>query len=120
MSRARIFVYGTLMRGEVNHRWLARAGARFVAEAETAARYTLVDLGPYPALIARGRAAVRGELHEVDAAALPELDAFEGAEFERRAVVLASPSALEPHAWFGTKRATRAAAPIPSGDWRRR
>lgn len=111
------------MRGEPNHGWLSRARARFVADAETAARYTLVDLGPYPALVEGGRVAVRGELHEVDAAALPELDAFEGAEFERGVVVLAAPAPLalpEPHAWLGVARAVRGAAPIPSGDWRRR
>ncbi len=123
VSRARIFVYGTLMRGEVNHGWLGRARARFVGEAETAARYTLVDLGPYPALVEGGGTCVRGELHELDTAALPELDAFEGAEFARGRIVLAAPAPLalpEPHAWLGTERAVRGAAAIPCGDWRRR
>jgi gamma-glutamylcyclotransferase (GGCT)/AIG2-like uncharacterized protein YtfP len=77
-----VFVYGTLMRGAANHDVLVRAGARFVGVARTAALRTLVDLGPYPALLpadaARDRTAVHGELYEVGSAALGELDAFEG------------------------------------------
>ena len=37
-------------------------GARLVATARTAPRYTLVDLGPYPALVEDGDTAVFGEV----------------------------------------------------------
>ncbi|MEZ4299723.1 MAG: gamma-glutamylcyclotransferase family protein, partial [Polyangiaceae bacterium] len=69
-----LFVYGSLLRGEDNHAVLA--GARFVATARTAPRYTLVDLGPYPALVPGGETEVSGELFEVGPALLTELDDF--------------------------------------------
>jgi gamma-glutamylcyclotransferase (GGCT)/AIG2-like uncharacterized protein YtfP len=79
-----VFVYGTLMRGTANHDVLARTGARFVGDARTTTTRTLVDLGPYPALLPFDRARdagatpVTGELFEIEAAALETLDAFEG------------------------------------------
>jgi gamma-glutamylaminecyclotransferase len=79
-----LFVYGTLMRAGANHPVLVRLGCRFSGEAATCEPRTLVDLGPYPALlpIRPGAPApptpVRGEVWEIDADALRELDAFEG------------------------------------------
>ncbi len=85
-SPVRVFVYGTLMRGAANHAVLARQGARFVRPAVTSSPRVLVDLGPYPALLPaevpapdEHRAAVAGELWEIDASRLHALDAFEGA-----------------------------------------
>ena len=82
--RVRVFVYGTLMTGQANHRVLAELDAVRLGEARTVASRTLVDLGPYPALLPaspdrdadRGR--VVGELFEVAEAALEVLDVFEG------------------------------------------
>jgi gamma-glutamylaminecyclotransferase len=87
----RVFVYGTLMHGQPNHHVLAELGARAVragatattAAAATAAPRTLLDLGPYPALLAadaaEGRPATRviGELYDLPGDALDALDAFE-------------------------------------------
>lgn len=95
----RVFVYGTLMRGRANHRVLVQLGARFVGEATAAERRTLVDLGPYPALLPRDAerdgatgARVRGEVYEVDDACVADLDTFEGCpelyRRERIAVVM--------------------------------
>lgn len=84
MAHVHVFVYGTLMRGGANHPVLIRLGARYVAAARTAQGRTLVDLGPYPALLAldasRDTVApnVHGEVFAVDESMLPELDAFEG------------------------------------------
>ncbi len=81
---AHLFVYGTLKRGGANHRVLAELGARFACEATTVERRTLVDLGPYPALLTRDAARdetateVHGEIFEVDDAAMAVVDAFEG------------------------------------------
>lgn len=84
----RVFVYGTLMKGHANHRVLAALGARLIGAARTAKARTLVDLGPYPALLAcdaerDARAScVHGEVYEIDdadaARALEVLDEFEG------------------------------------------
>jgi gamma-glutamylaminecyclotransferase len=79
VRRVLVFVYGTLMRGHANHRVMDRLRARFVAPARTVARRTLVDLGPYPALLREGGACrVTGEVFEVAEARLAELDEFEG------------------------------------------
>lgn len=76
---ARLFLYGTLMRGGANHAVLEAASARFVGRALTVERRRLVDLGPYPALVpGAGATAVHGEVFDVADAALAELDDFEG------------------------------------------
>lgn len=78
---ALVFVYGTLMRGRANHDVMRRAGATFASAARTLEPRTLVDLGPYPALLAAAHGAtcrIEGELFYVDADALEALDAFEG------------------------------------------
>ncbi len=59
----RLFVYGTLLEGEREHDLLA--GAEFVGKIRTEPTHTLVDLGVYPALLARGTVAVSGELYRV-------------------------------------------------------
>jgi gamma-glutamylcyclotransferase (GGCT)/AIG2-like uncharacterized protein YtfP len=77
MARIRVFVYGTLKRGQRNHRVLA--GQRFLGEATTAPRYRLYDRGPYPCLVedrANG-VPVQGEVWVVDAETLGRLDAYE-------------------------------------------
>jgi gamma-glutamylaminecyclotransferase len=86
-----VFVYGTLMHEQPNHRVLVRLGARRLGGATTTAARTLVDLGPYPALLpidpSRDATASRvtGELYALEALgarrardALDALDAFEG------------------------------------------
>ena len=73
-----LFVYGTLKRGERNHRLLA--GQEFLGEAATMPLYRLYDLGPFPGLVLDmddGRE-IHGELWAVDEAALAALDDFEG------------------------------------------
>ena len=73
IARTILFLYGTLKRGEKSHRLMA--GQRFVGEATTEPRYRLYDLVPYPGLMADvGGVAVAGELWEVDATCLAELD----------------------------------------------
>ena len=72
----RVFVYGTLLAGEPNHRVLA--GARLVANARTEPAFELRDLGPFPGLVSGGAHAVAGEVYEVDEATLAALDRLEG------------------------------------------
>lgn len=74
-DRRLCFAYGSLMRGMGNHR--ALACARFIRAAETAAAFTLHDLGAYPGMIGGGAARVNGELYDVDDETLAALDRLE-------------------------------------------
>jgi gamma-glutamylaminecyclotransferase len=78
MQTTLLFVYGTLKRGERNHRLLA--DQRLVGEATTAPKYRVYDLGPYPGLVHDdgNGLAVKGEVYAVSECALAELDDFEG------------------------------------------
>jgi len=71
-----IFVYGSLKRGESNHRLLARA--RFLRRAHTAPFFELYDLGAFPAMVAGGFTSIAGELYEVNEETLAALDRLEG------------------------------------------
>src|SRR4051812_31813997 len=73
--RMRLFVYGTLRRGGAAHELLGNA--RLIDSVWTEPRYTLLDMGGYPALVEQGTGSVRGEIYEFDAARLQELDRYE-------------------------------------------
>ena len=113
---ARVFVYGSLMRGGYYHGLLSRA--RFEGVAQTLARWRLIDLGPYPALVADGRTAVHGELYRVDSATLQKLDTLEGHphEYLRQPIVLQDGGSAEAYV-FPTERA-KGLPEVASGDWR--
>jgi gamma-glutamylaminecyclotransferase len=112
--RHRVFVYGTLLRGEVNHYLLA--GAEFLGPHRTDACYTLYDLGAYPGLSRGGRTAVTGEVYRVDEAGMRQLDRLE--DYPRLYDRLLIPSAYG-RAWIYVYRGRLNDRPvIPSGDWR--
>ena len=73
-----IFVYGTLKKGGSNHHLLA--GQKFLGAARTIPGFRLYDLGGHPGMIPLpgDQAGVIGEVWEVDAASLAQLDVFEG------------------------------------------
>jgi gamma-glutamylaminecyclotransferase len=79
----KLFVYGTLRCDQPAHRLLR--GAKLVARARTEPRFTLVEMDGYPAMVEGGTTPVLGEIYELDASALPELDRYEDAPglFER-------------------------------------
>ncbi len=74
----KIFVYGTLKRGGSNTHYLA--GQRFVGEARTEPKYRMYGLDGFPGLVevGTGGLSVKGEIWEVDAPCLSELDRLEG------------------------------------------
>jgi len=118
------------MRAGANHGVLQGLGATFVGTAITREPRTLVDLGPYPAILpATGTEATRvsGEVWHVAAAAIPALDAFEGCPElytrERITVLLTSESRPAPEAPLDVFTYVLAgpppphARPIPSGRY---
>jgi gamma-glutamylcyclotransferase (GGCT)/AIG2-like uncharacterized protein YtfP len=114
----RLFVYGSLLSGE---RHSARmAGSRLVGQARTAAWYTLVDFGEYPALLEGGTTSVSGEVYEVDAETLAALDAFEGHpdEYRRQPISLIGEESAEAYV-LPAEQALRGRV-IASGSWRAR
>jgi gamma-glutamylcyclotransferase (GGCT)/AIG2-like uncharacterized protein YtfP/predicted GNAT family N-acyltransferase len=113
----KVFVYGTLMRGERNHRLLARV--RFLGEAITAPRFELAHLGAYPALVPGGKTAIAGELYAVDAATLAALDDLEAHPhyYQRTVIELSDGELVEAYLLDGEHASGRPR--IAAGDWRR-
>ena len=114
---ALVFVYGTLMRGGENHESLN--GAAFLGAARTPPRFTLVDLGEYPALVREGQDSVSGELYDVDAALLARLDSLEEHPTVYVRETLRLEDGREAFTYVLPRERAGQAARIPGGDWRR-
>ena len=113
----RLFVYGTLQSGEGNHR-LLRA-ARMLGKRRTEARYTLLSLGAFPAMLGGGTTSVVGELYDVDDSTLAAVDRLEGHPhlYRRQRVHLLGGEAAEGYLLTAGRRGRRPI--IEGGDWRR-
>ena len=109
-----VFVYGTLLRGEVNHYLLS--GAEPLGPHRTEPCYTLFHLGAYPGVAPGGGTAIHGEVYGVDGAGLARLDQLEDYPrlYDRRLI----PTPFG-RAWIYLYRGRLADRPvIPGGDWR--
>lgn len=99
----RVFVYGTLKRGERNHQLLLTAtclGAAVTRDAAFTLREYASTSSPgriTPSVLAGGTHRIAGEVYELDAGLLARLDELErlGVDYERQAVPLASGGAAE-------------------------
>lgn len=113
-----VFVYGTLMKGELHHTSMTHA--RFLRAAETEPAYDLVQIDYYPAMIAGGSARIVGELYEVDDQTLARLDELEEvpAYYERTSITLADGTVA--HTYVMPRERAADARPIPSGSFRAR
>jgi gamma-glutamylcyclotransferase (GGCT)/AIG2-like uncharacterized protein YtfP len=109
-----IFVYGTLLRGEVNHHLLGRA--EYLGEHRSEPRFTLFALGAYPGAAPGGHTAIAGELYRVGDAGFTRLDRLEDYPRLYQRLLIASPHG---RAWIYVYRGRLRDRPvIPSGDWR--
>ena len=70
-----VFVYGTLMRGERNHRYLS--ASRYCGRWRTPPTYDLYSLTSYPVACPGGRQRLSGEVYRVSQQTLHLLDALE-------------------------------------------
>lgn len=105
----RVFVYGTLRRGQRNHHLLG--ASRFAGEAATLRAFWMITTGPFPVLLDEvpddfgvPALAVAGELYHVDDAALAELDRLEreGVAYDRKVTeVYEAGHKVEAHIYVG-------------------
>jgi len=113
----RVFVYGTLLQGEANHRLLR--DARLIRPARTPAEFDLLHLGGFPAMARGGRTAVRGEIYDVDRNLLRRLDRLEGHPhfYRRERIELEGGDSALAYLLNGAQIVGYPR--IASGDWRR-
>ncbi|WP_295393346.1 gamma-glutamylcyclotransferase [uncultured Thiodictyon sp.] len=109
-----VFVYGTLLRGEVNHHLLA--GAQFLGDHRTAPCFSLVLLGAYPGAVQTGMTALVGEVFALNTGGLRRLDRLE--EYPKLYTRRQLPTPYG-RAWVYLYRGQRGdRARLPGGDWR--
>jgi len=81
-----VFVYGTLKRGGINHKYLQMDGAEFVKEATIpAGNFKMLNISNrYPAVIlSESGPAIHGEIYKVTKLVLSTLDILEGHKGQR-------------------------------------
>lgn len=85
-----LFVYGSLLSGELHH--FALEGCGLVGVARTGPGFRLVELQPFPCMVASGVRCVEGELYQINRHKLVELDRLKenGRLFHRRTIALSS------------------------------
>ena len=112
----RLFVYGTLMKGEPNHHELS--AAVHLGPAVTTKGFELVLMGVYPALVRGGVGVVLGELYRIDRSLLAVLDRFEGHPtlYRRRRIVLKGGSTT--HAYLLSRARAQRLRPLGCPGWR--
>lgn len=114
----RLFVYGTLMQGEVNHSYLRNA--QYMGRILTKPDYELIDLGYFPALLKKGNDSVHGELYEVDEDTLHRIDRLEGnPHFYYRDTVFLDDDTTA-LTYFQRRSRNQPCIVISSGNWKNR
>ncbi|MFO0659339.1 MAG: gamma-glutamylcyclotransferase [Polyangiaceae bacterium] len=111
-----VFVYGTLMRGEPNHHYLAHA--QYLGMARSEPVYALVHLGSYPGLLPSGTASVLGELYAINESERDALDVLEGHPRAYRRMPLELKGATGVEGYLLRQAKYRRFPEIASADWR--
>lgn len=112
----KVFTYGTLMRGCGNHGLLT--DARLVGTAITQAVFTMLHLGGFPAIVAGGSTAIVGEVYEVTAEQLEQLDRLEGHPTFYRRTRVTLQDGTRASAYILQRETSWSQGEIESGDWR--
>jgi gamma-glutamylcyclotransferase (GGCT)/AIG2-like uncharacterized protein YtfP len=109
----RVFVYGTLLAGEVNHHLLE--GADLLGSHRTARCFTMLSLGAYPGVVRGGGTSIAGEIYRVGSKGLELLDRLEDYPRVYDRILIASPFG---RTWIYLYRGRIHGRPvIHSGDW---
>lgn len=109
----RVFVYGTLRKGQRNHHWLRNATA--LGTCATFPSFTLVNVGDFPGAVERGGQRIIGEVYEIGPPVLLHLDRLEGYPhfFDRKVI-----STKFGSCWIYVYRRAHGLEPrVMSGDW---
>ena len=109
-----IFVYGTLKKGEGNHFLLN--GSDYICATQTSGKFTLLDLGSYPAVIISPKNYfISGEIYEIDDYVLAQLDQLEDyPNYYIRRMIMTQAGML---AWMYYFPAYHGELIMDSGDW---
>jgi gamma-glutamylcyclotransferase (GGCT)/AIG2-like uncharacterized protein YtfP len=108
-----VFVYGTLRRHEVNHHLLSQA--RYCGTFVTSPHYRMVDLGACPGVVKCGATAIEGEVYQVNAQQMVDLDRLEGYPHAYGRELITTPWGK---AWIYLYRGNlKDRAVIPDGIW---
>lgn len=92
-GKVRVFVYGTLKQGQVNHALIEKSGGVFLGYDTIKGPFYMFNLGGFPAVCQRVTSGeksrtIYGQIYVIDDEGLAALDHFEGHPhfFERRKV----------------------------------
>jgi gamma-glutamylcyclotransferase (GGCT)/AIG2-like uncharacterized protein YtfP len=107
----KLFVYGTLMKGEPNHKWMRSCQH---LKDEIVPGFSLVDCGRFPGATF-GDSEIRGEVYEIDEQHLRSLDILEGVPDLYRRIEIQTSSGV---AWIYLLVTPDAFPRIPSGSWK--
>lgn len=118
MKNLQLFVYGTLMRGEVEHPVLREA--TFIKETTTVDGYRLVESNGRAALITATHGVVEGELYQLGAELLQQLDVLReaGRLYSRQAVTLHD--GQQAQAYLMSEDQVRGKRRVQGSSWKRR
>ena len=72
----KVFVYGTLMRGHINHSYYL-SKSKFLGEAELDG-YAMYSVSSFPGIVSETSGKVKGEVYSVNEETLRKLDSLEG------------------------------------------
>ena len=108
-----IWVYGTLRRGESNHRLLRESA--YLGQWWSPPNFYLIDLGEYPGIIS-GQQSVLGEIYVADGPTMAKLDALEDVPHEYTREMMLTPWGEA--FYYHYRMECSGLAAIPSGDWR--
>lgn len=114
----RVFVYGTLRRGEAYAGEMR--GLTYLGAGWTQPIYSMVDCGAWPAMLEDGTTAIYGELYEATIRQIEALDRFEGVPhlYLRIDVRMADGTTAAGYVMPAYRVVGKAV--IPGGDWVRR